>query len=124
MAEKLNIQQKIDEAILFSEAQIMRFPEQYRYTIGEMMLIAAYSVAELAESANRNECKAPILQELDIRNATLKRLVRHGKMAICEDGDMAPRPLIDDEVYSVWMEKINEIGRMIGGWIKSQNTQK
>lgn len=124
MADTMVIQQKIEDMILYSENQINQFPKLYRYTLGERMLETIYLEAELAEAANRKYFKKTTLQDLDIKNATMQMLVRHGHIAKFKDRNGALRTIINDHHYEVWSEKLNEIGRMIGGWIKSQQKDK
>ena len=120
MAQTMTIQQKIEDMIVYSENQIMQFPKVYRYTLGERMLTCMYQEAELAEAANRKYFKKTTLQDLDIKNAILQMLVRHGHVAIYKDKGNQSRTVIDDHHYEVWSGKLEEIGRMIGGWIRSQ----
>ena len=124
MADTMVIQQKIEDMIDYSENQIMQFPKIYRFTLGERMLETMYQEAELAETANRKYFKKTTLQDLDIKNATLQMLVRRGHRSKYKDRNGTTKTVISDHHYEVWSEKLSEIGRMIGGWIKSQQKDK
>ena len=121
MANTATIQQKIEDMIVYAEKQIMQFPKVYRYTLGERMLTTMYELAELAEAANRKYFKKTTLQDLDIKNGILQMLVRHASKAKFRDRNKAERVVLEAHHYKVWSEMLVEIGRMIGGWIKSQN---
>ena len=58
--------------------------------------------------------KKTTLTDLDIELAILKRQVRLAK-------DLR---YVDLKKYQIWIEKLVEIGRMIGGWIKSVKTKQ
>jgi len=70
----------------------------------ELFLEAGYS-----KSSN----KAPILEKASVKLNTLRFLIRL----------MKDTKSLDNKKYIVLQEMIDEIGRMLGGWIRSSNSK-
>ena len=67
-------------------------------------------IIRLVITANKKYTKKTTLQELDVEIAALKVYVRLA-------ADLQYLPL---KKYEVWSKKLVEIGKMVGGWIRSQ----
>ena len=66
----------------------------------------------------------PQLKDLDIEVDVLRNLLR-----LAKDPNLYPnqKPCLDFHTWEVWMRKVDEIGRMIGGyseWVNSREKQK
>ncbi|OGK18637.1 hypothetical protein A3B50_00435 [Candidatus Roizmanbacteria bacterium RIFCSPLOWO2_01_FULL_40_42] len=87
------------------------FPKKDRYTLGQKCELLLLDVIEdiITASATPKQAKLPILKKLSIEVDLLKVLFRLGK-------DLR---IIDDKKYLVLEEKLQEIGRMLGGWIRT-----
>jgi hypothetical protein len=72
--------------------------------IVELFLEAGYS-----KSSN----KAPILEKASVKLNTLRFLIRL----------MKDTKSLDNKKYIILQEMIDEIGRMLGGWIRSSNSK-
>jgi len=73
-----------------------------------------YEVLTLIVEANkRRQHRESAMMKLDIAHETLRHLV-----------DLAYRRLkyIDHKKYTLWMERISEVGKLLGGWIRSSRT--
>lgn len=124
MADTTTIQQKIEDLIDYSDERVWKFPKFYRFSIGQDIMRYLYQELELAVTANKKYFKKTTLQDLDVANAVVQSLVRRALNTKYVDRSGATRHLIDEHHYEVWSGKLQEIGRMIGGWIKSQQAAK
>ncbi len=86
-------------------------PKKDRYTLGqkcELVLLELLEGIIKASSVSKAEKLAP-LRETSIKLDILKVYFRLGK-------DLK---IIDNKKYTILEELLQEIGRMLGGWIKS-----
>ncbi len=90
---------------------IATFPKKDRFTIGQKCENATLEILELLFLANSrlDSQKIPFLNEIDLKLKILQTIVR-----ICYDVQA-----IDQKKYLALQESLEEIGRMLGGWIKS-----
>lgn len=132
MGEPLKIQQKIEDVIDYATPLIQKWPKLHRYTLGERILNQMYDIADKSEAANRKYYKKTTMQEIDVKLAQLLRMVRRAHRTTYqrtvtnrETGKQVQKatPILDTHHYEVWAGKITEIGRMLGGWMKSINAK-
>ena len=92
------------------------FPKKDRYTLGqkcELVLLDLLEGIILASSLSKEE-KLPILKTASLKLDVLKVLFRLGK-------DLK---IIESKKYLILEGFLQEIGKMLGGWIKAtSNTQ-
>ena len=92
------------------------FPKKDRYTLGQKCEILLLDLLEgiiLASSLSKEE-KLPILKTASLKLDVLKVLFRLGK-------DLK---IIESKKYLILEGFLQEIGKMLGGWIKAtSNTQ-
>jgi len=93
---------------------LLIFPKRKRYTIGQRLDQLALDIFELVISAGHatREHKMPILQQTSAKLDLLKILVRLSNDTKC----------LDNKRYQELSTQLVEIGRMLGGWIKSLST--
>lgn len=91
------------------------FPKKDRYTLGAKCENIVLEILELLFLANskQNASRSLILNKVDVKLKILKTLIR-----FCFD-----IKAIDQKKYILLQEHLQEIGEMLGGWIKS-TTQK
>lgn len=87
------------------------FPKKDRYTLGQKCDKILLDIIEdiITASALTKYEKAPILKKVSIRVDVLKVLLRLAKEL----------KVIDLKKYITLEEYLQEIGKMLGGWIKS-----
>lgn len=86
-------------------------PKQDRYTIwqrSESLILDILEGILLASQTPKNE-KLPILEKTSMKLNFLRIFIRL----------MKETKVIDNKKYAVLQELIDEIGRMLGGWIRS-----
>lgn len=83
-----------------------------------------YTMLEMAVRLEKKYHKKTTLQDLDIEVDVLRNLLR-----LAKDPNLYPnqKPCLDFHTWEVWMRKVDEIGRMIGGyteWVNGREKQK
>lgn len=92
------------------------FPKKDRFTLGQKCENITLEILEIMILANSksDSQKTPFLKDVDIKLKVLQTIVR-----ICHDVQA-----IDQKKYLILQESIQEIGRMLGGWLKSLQDPK
>ncbi len=108
--EDLHIQQKIYDMILYAYPALEQMPKSQKFSLAQDMKHCMNEIMRLTISANKKYTKRTTLQELDVEIASLKVYLR-----IAHD-----LKYLDHKKYEVWSRHLVEIGKMVGGWIKSQ----
>lgn len=89
---------------------IQGFPKKDKYTLGEKLektILEIFELIALANTVNQIE-KVKILEKVSAKLDLLKIFIRLS----CE------LHILDQKKYILLQEKIQEIGRMLGGWLK------
>jgi four helix bundle protein len=110
----LIIEEKCREMILFGYQSIKQFPKHETHVLGAEIRQSMLQMQRLIITAMKRYHKKTTLTDLDIELAVLKRRVRLAK-------DLR---YVDIKRYQLWIVQIVEIGKMLGGWIKSLGPQK
>ena len=109
--EDLIIYQKHYDLILYAFPIVNGFPKAQRFVLGQQIQNCLLDIARLIVQANRQRGnRLPILAQVDIEIEKLRLLIRLAK-------DLR---MISVKQYGTLAERINEIGRLLGGWLKSQ----
>lgn len=119
-----HIKEKIYEMILYGNPQLKEFPKTERYVLAGDIRKTMYTMLEMAVRLEKKYHKKTTLRDLDIEVDVLRNLLR-----LAKDPDLYPKqkPCLDFHTWEVWMRKVDEIGRMIGGyteWVNGREKQK
>lgn len=108
------IKEKIYEMILYGNPRLKDFPKTERYILAGDIRKTMYGMLELAVRLEKKYHKKTTLQDLDIEVDVLRNLLR-----LAKDPDLYPKqkPCLDFHTWEVWIRKVDEIGRMIGGYM-------
>lgn len=106
----LLIQQRIYDMILYAYPALEQMPKSQKFSLAQDMKHCMNTIMRLTISANKKYTKRTTLQELDVEIASLKVYLR-----IAYDLRYLP-----PKKYEVWSGMVVEIGKMVGGWIRSQ----
>jgi len=90
---------------------IQLFPKKDKYTLGQKidnLILDTIELAFLAANSAKEE-KYNILQKASLKIDLLKILIRLGKEV----------KAIDNKKYIQLQQELQEIGKMIGGWLRS-----
>ena len=100
---------KIEDLMVYAEAVLLRFPKYTRFTRVADITRCMDQMMEICVEAEKHYYKKTTLQQLDCEVEKLRRYVRISHRL----------RYISDGTYRLWSEKVDEIGRMVGGWIKA-----
>ena len=88
-----------------------KFPKRVRFTFADRINNLALDIAEELVEARYSRQKRPLLQKINLRLEKLRILLR-----LCHRLQYLPHA-----GYEHAMRQLNEIGQMLGGWIKQQS---
>lgn len=110
MAEQLLIYQKLYDTILWLYPCINRIPKSHRLVLGRHIEQLSITLLLLVIKANkaRGQGRFALQEQISDELDCLRILIRLAKDVRC----------ISVKQYSTVAEKINEIGRMLTGWME------
>jgi hypothetical protein len=88
-----------------------RFPRNHRFVLGERIERNLYDLLETLVRAKDTKQRQELLEQANLRLEILRFQVRLAKDLQC----------LKVESYGFAAKAIDEIGRLVGGWIKSNN---
>lgn len=111
MNTDFKILQKTYDMILYGNICLKQFPKHEKHVMAADIRSSMYRLLDLIIRANKKYYKKTTLQDLDVELEILRTYIR-----LAADQQLRYLPL---KKYEIWSRMLNEIGRMIGGWIKS-----
>lgn len=114
--EEFKIKEKIYEMILYGSPALIQFPKSEKYVLASKIRESMYRMFELAVTIEKKYYKKTTLQELDVELDVLRHLIR-----MAADKKLYPNqaPCLPFKKYEYWARCLDEIGRMIGGYMKT-----
>jgi len=109
MFQDLTIFEKSYELILWIYPTVNKFPKSQRFILGQHIENTILKILEGIIEANQERNKLPYLKQVSIDLDKLRILIRLSK-------DFR---FLSIRQYEFVANKVNEIGKMLGGWIKS-----
>lgn len=109
MANPDNILTKIHDLLLYLVPQLAKFPRDQKFLLADRIQVKVLDVQEACLRAYYTRDKAPHLRHANMGLEICRHLVR-----LSHD-----LKLFTTKAYGVLCEKMEEVGRMIGGWLKS-----
>ena len=109
MAEPDNVLTKIHDLLLSSIPQLAKMPRDQKYLPGDRLETKMLEVLEHALRASYRKDKRPHLLEANMALEIIRHLVRLASGL----RNLSPK------AYEVISQRVDEIGRMIGGWLKT-----
>lgn len=107
--EDLKILQKCYDMIEYGYTALRQFPKSERHTLAAEIKRCLYDLLSLIIRANKRYYKKTTLQDIDIEIDNLRYLLR-----LAQGLGFLPF-----NKFEIWAKKLNEIGKMHGGWMKS-----
>ncbi|WP_100523402.1 diversity-generating retroelement protein Avd [Mycobacteroides abscessus] len=107
--EDLKILQKCYDMIEYGYNALRQYPKSERFTLAADTKNSMYELLKLIIRANKKYYKKTTIQDIDIELDQLRYLVRLGNGL----------GFLPFKKYENWSRLLNELGRMIGGWMKS-----
>jgi len=106
---KLKILAKLEELDSYSHRVLIQYPKYEKHVLAAEIRNTLAQLIKLTIRTGKKYYKKTTLQDLDIEVEYLRSLVRKSHKL----------KYINDHRYKVWSSHINEIGRMVGGWMKN-----
>ena len=103
---------KLYDVIVWILPQVEKFPRAQKFTLGDRIVNQALDTLELLIEATYTRQRLELLRRANIQLEKLRFLIR-----LSHDFK-----LISARQYKYISGEINEVGKLIGGWIKSQPT--
>ena len=113
-AEELKILQKIFDMMDYAYPALAQYPKSERFALVTDIKRSMDTLLERCIEAQKKYYKKTTLQDMDVEIAKLRAYIRLSFQL----GFLPPKK------YEVWSEKVVEIGRMLGGWLKTVNSQR
>ena len=101
------------EFLLWLQRQVPRFPRTHRFTLGDRLLATDLDVQGLLVEAAYTREKRDLLTRAGIKLEQVRFLVRLAK-------DLE---FFSVRQYGFLSERLEELGRMLGGWRKHQDNR-
>ncbi len=101
---------KTYDIIIWALPQLIKFPRSFRFTLGEKIEYLFYNILEHLIDAQYSKEKIPILLKVNLQLEKLRYYIR-----ICKD-----MRFISINQYEYLSREINEVGKLVGGWIRQQ----
>ncbi len=111
MSEELKILQKIFDMMEYGYGALAQYPKSEKFALVTDIKRSMDIMLERTIEAQKKYYKKTTLQELDVEVMKLKAYLRLSQ-------NLGFLPM---KKYEIWSEKVVEIGKMLGGWLKSVN---
>lgn len=111
--EELKILQKTYDMIKYGNQCLLQFPRAERYALAAEIKQSMYKILRLIIQANKQRNKRQLQIEIDTELDVLRTFIR-----LAADKQTAYLPL---RKYEIWSKQLNEIGKLLGGWMKATN---
>lgn len=108
MLKDLKILEKTYELILWMFPLITKFPQKQRFVLGQQLQNSLLVILTNIIQANHERDKTFVLKQISVELDKFRYLFRLAK-------DLK---FMNARQYQFGAEKINEIGKMLGGWLK------
>jgi len=105
---------KFSDVMEYGHIALKQFPRHQRYILAARIDSCMIEIMELIITANLRYHKKTTLNELDIKLALLRHLIRLAMQ----------REYLTIRRYEIWTRGIDEVGRIVGGWIKWVRTPR
>ncbi len=109
IADELKILQKIFDMMKYGYPALSQFPKSEKFAMATDIKHCMHILLERCIEANKKYYKKTTLQDMDVEIMKLKAYLR-----LAQDLGFLPF-----KKYEIWSGMVVEIGKMLGGWIKS-----
>jgi len=107
--EDLKILQKVYDMTRYGYQALAQYPKSEKFALAADIKRCLHRILEKVIEANKKYYKKTTLQELDVEVAKLRAFLRLSQ-------ELGFLPF---KKYEIWSKMVVEIGKMLGGWIKS-----
>lgn len=107
--KELKILQKLEELDIYAHGVMLNFPKYEKHVFCANLRETSANIIRLAIRCKKKYYKKTTLQDIDIELEYYRSLVRKAYTL----------KYINIKRYEIWSRHTEEIGRMVGGWIKN-----
>jgi hypothetical protein len=108
-SEELAVITKMYDMVIWGCQHVSRFPRSHKFTVGDRIAVRLQDIFDLLVRAKFERERLVILERVNLELELLRMQMRLAK-------DLKCLPL---EGYGFASRSLDEIGRMVGGWMKS-----
>ena len=101
---------KLYDVIMWLMGRVEKFPRSQKFTLGDRIVNISLDTLDVLIEATYTRKRLPLLQKANVQLEKLRFLIR-----LCHDFK-----LISAKQYAYISNEINEVGKLVGGWIRSQ----
>ena len=112
MLEQFKIYSKAIDFFVWLFPMVNKFPKAQRFVLGQQIEKTALEVLTLIIRANNQKDQVErkkILAQLDVKIEVLRALLRVAYLL----------RFLSHQQYEYFLEKVDELGKMLGGWMKT-----
>jgi hypothetical protein len=106
---RLKILSRVEELDAYSHDACVQFPKYEKHVLAAEIRVTLADIIKLIVRAGKKYYKKNTLQDLDIEVEYLRSLIRKSYRL----------KYINTHRYRVWTSHVDEVGRMVGGWLKT-----
>lgn len=110
----LNLLNKLEELDAYTHTVLHQFPKLERHLLCADLRGTVGSLLRFTVVAWKRKQKAAALFDLDVEIEVCRGLIRKAHRL----------QYINDHRLGVWMRHVNEVGRIVGTWIKNEDQAK
>lgn len=114
MAAEVNALSKAYDLTKWMAERVARFPKSHHYTVGQRLVNTLLDVQELLIEAHYSREKRMLLRRVNLQLERLRVLVRLAKDLQC----------LAISQYEYAAREIDLTGRLVGGWLRQQETPR
>ena len=104
---------KLEELDTYVHLAVRQYPKHERHLLAADTRACSAQLLRLTITAWKRHHKKTTLSELDIEIETMRHLIRKAHRL----------RYINGHRYRTWAEHTNELGRMLGGWLKAEKAR-
>jgi hypothetical protein len=104
---------KVYDLAVWSARHVAKFPRSHKFTLGDRLTVRLYEVLELLLRAKYRRDRRAFLRDANMELELLRFQFRLAKDLEC----------LSVESYGYAARAVDEIGRLIGGWIKTADRE-
>ena len=105
---EMDVISKFYDLVIWSCHHLTKFPRVHRFTLGDRLELRLYDVLEKLLRAKYSRDRLPILQDVNMELELLRFQLRIAKDLKC----------LSIESYGYACRAVNEVGKLLGGWMK------
>ena len=102
---------KLYDVIMWLMGRVEKFPRSQKFTLGDRIVNISLDTLDVLIEATYTRKRLPLLQKANVQLEKLRFLIR-----LCHDFK-----LLSSKQYAYISNEINEVGKLVGGWIRSQS---